>query len=172
MKTSNLKSYPPWSLIVVYVVILFIIGICSHQATGQTSVSFILQPVDLGVGIRADFYPLRAQGTERRAPGFYFSASYGNRGLYREQGLKDHVKATAGVLIPLKPYLNSLQSISIGVNYHWLNPYSTRDIWMNQIIYRHLSFELGNTIRIGRVFVCYSLDIPRWEPCFGAGVAF
>jgi len=148
----------------------FFHGIVLSQ--GRPSVSFILQPVDLGVGIRADFYPLRAQGTERRAPGFYFSASYGNRGLYREQGLKDHVKATAGVLIPLKPYRGWEFDISAGVNYHSLSSGSARDYRINPKIYESLSWELGHTVKIKRVMYTYTLDINRWEPCLGLGLLF
>ena len=148
----------------------FFHGIVLSQ--GRPSVSFILQPVDLGVGIRADFYPLRAQCTGRRAPGVYFSASYGNRGLYREQGLKDHVKATAGVLIPLKPYRGWGFDISFAVNYHHLGPGTIRDYSINQKIYESLSWELGHTVKFKRLVYTYTLDTNRWEPCLGLGLLF
>jgi len=138
----------------------------------EPSVSFVIQPSDWGVGIRTDYLVRGSRDPGYGSMGFYGSLSYGSWSLYKQAGLKDHIKVTTGVMLPLRPYRNSLQWITAGVNYHYFSPGSVRDIWISQIIYEHLSFELGHTVRIGRVHISYSLDIRRWEPCFGVGFVF
>jgi len=147
--------------------LLFLPSVCFSQ-----TIYLGFQPADLGIVIRGDIDK------------FYGSISYGNWGIYKYYGLKNHFKLTAGIMIPLKPDKYGFEvKPTIGINYHLLNgPMSGimdniprryfDDRWPNSKIFNHWSFELGTTIYMKRFALGMRTDILRWEPCIDVGIRF
>jgi len=124
------------------------------------------QPWDHGVGLRYDQHFWKI--------GAYTSASYGNWGMYKDAGLADHVKLTAGVLVPLSDWNDHQHDISIGVNRHFVSQFEVEDPYNNydgdNIANIPWSFELGLTLKAQRFTLAVRTDILRWEPCIDVGI--
>jgi len=124
------------------------------------------QPWDLGIGLRYDQHFWKV--------GAYGSVTYGNWYLYRQAGLKDHWKITAGLLIPIKDYMENKHDISIGLNRHFTKSFEVYDPLNiydgNKIIDHPWSFELGFTIKMQRFAIAVRTDILHWEPCIDLGI--
>jgi len=142
------------------VLILFLIGL---SLQGQT-VYVLFQLADLGIGLRSDYHI--------RNLGLYNSISYGNWGIYKYYDLKNHIKLTAGILIPLKDYNGCKFNFTVGVNYHLLSSAITNDSPLDPRIFNSWSFELGLAVKINHFAICVATDILRWEPEIGIGIKF
>ena len=129
--------------------------LCSAQPHGN-AIYIALQPVDFGVGVRVDHNMI------------YGSLTYGNGNVYRKNDLSNHVKATLGVLIPLKDYNGWKYDLTAGINYHTFN-FISKD-YLNPKIFNPWSFELGLTIKMKRFAIGMRTDILRWEPCVDIGI--
>uniref|UniRef100_A0A6H1ZST8 Outer membrane protein beta-barrel domain-containing protein n=1 Tax=viral metagenome TaxID=1070528 RepID=A0A6H1ZST8_9ZZZZ len=143
-------------------------GVCNAQG----SLYLLHQPVDIGFGVRVDYYPGVIYGFRHEKCGVYHSVSYGTLGLYRHRGLEHHIKFTTGVLVPIKPYKNVKYNITFGVSYHHLGKGSIQDLDINKELYNRWSYEVGLTFKMERFALCIVTDIPRWEPCIGIGFIF
>lgn len=119
----------------------------------------VFQPLDIGVGVRAD---LQIGDNE-----YYTSISYGNGGVYREYWLKDHYKVSAGYMFLLSDRGSEYDCwLTGGLNFHIVNNmYEYEHPTLNKIIYSPISFELGTTARINKFLFGVRTDIIRWEPC-------
>lgn len=157
--------------------ILFLAGmfrlVCGIEGvSAQRSLYLLHQPVDIGFGVRVDYYPAQFYGYRHEKCGVYNSLTYGNWGLYRENGLEHHIRFTTGVMIPLNPYKGVRYNLTFGVSYHHLGKGSVQDPGLNQELYNHWSYEGGLTFKAGHFALCLVTDIPRWEPCIGIGFIF
>ena len=123
------------------------------------------QPTDHGLGIRGDYHI-------NYWAGVYSSASYGQWRLYKWSGLDQHVKLTAGALIPYKDWMGNQHDFSLGLNYHWVSgEIAESEIYKNDKAFdRPWSFELGLTIKYPRFALAVRTDILRWEPCVDIGI--
>lgn len=159
-------------LITLLVFALFTIVSNAQTTPYKNSLAVSFQPVDLGMGIRYDRY--------LKDVGVYASVSYGNWALYKDYNLEDHVKATAGLLIPLKDYLGCNYDFTAGINYHVLHqsneiiydPAGRRLYELNEKILNPWSFELGMRVGMHRFILAIRTDIIRWEPCVDIGFNF
>jgi hypothetical protein len=159
--------------VMIYLIILvLLLFIVINKCESRGAIYLLHHPVDYGIGVRVDYYPLKNPDSVVQLPGFYNSVSYGSGGLYKLYGLRDHIKISSGVLIPLRPYPPARYAVSAGVNYHSVNRGSPGDIQVNEIILRPWSFEAGLSVYMRRLAVCFSTDILRWEPCIGIGYVF
>lgn len=133
--------------------------------SGVDAVYMSYQPVDHGLGIKADYHIWKI--------GLYNSLTYGNKGLYKIYQLGDHTKFTAGVLVPIKDlraeYHYCLQA---GVNYHLLDGSVNDDPIVNPKIFRPWSYELGICMYVGGFALSMRTDIRRWEPGVDVGINF
>jgi len=160
-----------WVMIylIILVLLLFIV-IKNCEARG--AIWLLHQPVDYGIGVRADYYLPKNPDTVVQLPGFYNSVSYGSGGLYKLYGLRDHIKISSGVLIPLRPDPPLRYVLSAGVNYHSVNRGSPGYLRVNEIILRPWSFEAGLSVYMRRLAFAANTDILRWEPSIGIGIIF
>ena len=172
MKTIDLRPYPWRTFLGIFVMVVLLMGMCERKCSGQGAIYLLHQPVDNGIGVRVDYYPLSGKDHGKLIPGLYHSASYGSGGLYKMYGLKDHIKLTTGILIPLEPYNSDRVDISAAFNYHQLSRGESGDYQVNERILGHWSFELGADVKFRCLAVCVSTDILRWEPCIGIGIVF
>ena len=117
----------------------------------QDAIYLTVQPCDYGVGLRYDYMFNRA--------GIYSSLSYGNWSLYKQAGLKHHIKITIGSLLPVYN-----QHATVGINYHSIQ----QVILLEQ--YHTISFELGFTAQIRNILIGLRTDILNWEPYVDIGI--
>jgi len=141
----------------IIIIIILALSICTRM-NGQTTIYGAFQPIDYGVGIRADVNRV------------YASVSYGNNGLYKQAFIQNHTKVTMGALIPLKDYHNNKYDISLGINYHSMVVTKKDEVWVNPKIYNPWSFELGITTKLRSIAFAVATDILRWEPCVFIGI--
>jgi hypothetical protein len=135
-------------------ILIMAIFLCVTFSRAQES-SFYLafQPFDLGLGLRYDLCFDKI--------GFYSSASYGSYYLYKMNGLRDHVKLTAGIMIP---YHKDFY-FTAGANYHYVNAVNPSVDVINSRILDRWSFEIGITAVIFKRFrIGLRTDVLRWEP--------
>jgi hypothetical protein len=135
-----------------------------NTASQVRAIHASLQPVDFGLGVRVDY---TLKGTR-----WYNSLSYGDWGLYRQFGLRGHIKATAGPLIriPVRDNYGARFWFSVGVNYHHIMDISEAQVmFLNPRVFDPISYKLGITLHQGRFTLNVRTDIPRWEPCFDIG---
>lgn len=154
-------------LIAILVVVLMSItieGVSQIYEKPLNAIYLSYQPIDHGLGIRGDYHFWKA--------GIYGSASYGRWGLYKHASLKNHIKLTVGILVPLKRYLPNQFDISIGLNHHHVEKIISPDAvyWASGIIYYPWSYEIGLTTKLKRITVGVRTDIMRWEPCIDIGI--
>lgn len=123
------------------------------------------QPWDHGLGIRGDYHI-------NYWAGVYGSASYGQWGLYKGSGLDQHVKLTAGILIPWKDWSGNQHDWTVGLNRHWVSGHiEESEIYKDDpVFHQPWSFELGLTIKFQRFALGMRTDILRWEPCIDVGI--
>lgn len=133
------------------------------KAQSYNAVYVSHQPVDLGIGMRGDYYIKRM--------GLYSSLSYGNWGFYKREDIKHHVKFTTGVLVPLPDYNGGIFDITAGINYHLFGSIPIESP-LNPHIFNPWSFELGLTTKLRYFAVAIRIDILRWEPCVDIGFTF
>jgi len=124
------------------------------------------QPWDHGIGLRYDHHVWKM--------GLYSSATYGSWGLYKQSGLTNHVKLSAGILIPLADYIGYQYDISLAANrhfvdYEWIDDYAGVYNY-DKIASRPWSFEIGLTIKMRRFTLGCRTDILHWEPCIDIGI--
>ncbi len=126
------------------------------------------QPWDHGLGLRYDQYIWKM--------GAYGSVTYGNLGLYKGAGLKNHWKFTAGILIPINDdRMGNQADITLALNRHFVKTFDVDDPYNNyddtgRIENTPWSFELGMTIKLRRFALGMRTDILRWEPCIDIGI--
>jgi hypothetical protein len=123
------------------------------------------QPWDHGLGIRGDYHI-------NYWAGVYGSASYGEWGLYKMSGLGQHMKLTAGILIPYKDYAGGQFDWTVGINYHkvWGEIVESEVFKDDPQFHNPWSFELGFTCKLERFTIGCRTDILRWEPCIDVGI--
>ena len=122
------------------------------QITYSQIICVSYTPNDAGVGLRYD--------QQFNHWGIYGSASYGNGYLYKQAGISDHVKISAGISVRTSDYAY----ITAGVNWHSQPDYC--DL-------KKLSFEIGTFIKVfDRTFIGVRTDILRWEPGIDLGFKF
>jgi len=123
------------------------------------------QPTDHGLGLRGDYHI-------NHWAGVYGSASYGQWRLYKWSGLDKHIKATLGVLIPIKDWMGNQHDVSVGLNHHWVSgEIVDSELFHNDKAFDNpWSFELGLTIKYPRFAIAIRTDILRWEPGIDIGI--
>ena len=152
------------------VLLLFISTICFGQINEkQLPVAYIAyQPFDYGIGLRGDYYFNNWIGT-------YGSATWGTLGLYKSAGLKNHIKMTLGILIPVESEKSSILNVSIGGNYHHIQKidgFDPENYWASSAIYEPFSFEIGISAKFKKFVIAFRTDVLRWEPCVDIGIPF
>lgn len=143
-------------------ILITIFVFCSIFARSQNHTLYIVfQPLDLGLGLRYDLCFNKI--------GFYTSVSYGSYYLYKMNGLRDHIKLTAGLMIL---YHKDFYFIG-GANYHYINAFNPSIDVINSRILDHWSFELGVTsVIFKKIKIGLRTDILKWEPCIDLGLIF
>jgi hypothetical protein len=144
------------------IIILSMLVMCEGKA--QNAIYVAIQPVDVGIGIRGDYY--------FNDIGAYSSVSYGNGGLYKHFNMQHHVKLTTGVLIPLPDYQTWKYDFTVGINYHYIHDATINNISVDPEIFNPLSFELGLAVKMKYLAIGIRTDILRWEPCVDVGYVF
>jgi len=137
--------------------LLSVLLVVCQVLSAQDAFYLAFQPADLGVGVRCDWHIGRL--------GLYNSFTYGDWGVYREYGLKHHMKMTAGVLLPLSDYRSWEYAVSAGFNYHSFRYSYIEGFEVDSRILDPCSFELGLTVRMRWWALGVRTDILRWEPC-------
>ena len=161
-------------LTIILMFMLFHDGIAQTNKGLQIKAVYIAtQPVDFGIGQRIDI------GFKNNAIQLYESLSYGNWGLYKNNKIKHHFKASLGIMAPfatqsIQATLNhSRFFVTTAINYHWLSEAYVDNELVDPRIFNPWSFELGIT---GYTWKHFSLgvrtDILRWEPCIDFGYKF
>lgn len=160
-------------LLLTTLMFLFLTPVTQPQSVKIKTEYLLIQPVDFGIGHRLDI------GFSTTDLQLYESISYGNWGLYRQNGIRDHIKFTIGLMHALKPHTNekTLSTdqffITFGLNYHLLTKYAEPDIPLDSDIFNPWSFELGITAYSWKkVAIGIRTDILRWEPCMDFGYRF
>ncbi len=153
------------------IIVLIVLFSISMESAGQrrekppNALYLSYQPADHGLGIRGDYHI-------NHWAGVYGSGSYGRWGLYQDSGLGDHVKLTAGILIPYKKWRNNNYDFTLGLNYHWVSGQAVGNGVFNGDPFFHQpwSFEIGLTMKMHRFALGMRTDILRWEPCIDVGI--
>lgn len=137
----------------------------AFRETPSPTIYLAYQPWDHGLGLRSDYHI-------NHWAGVYGSASYGQWGLYQQSGLGQHVKLTAGILIPYKDYAGGQFDFSLGLNYHkvWGEVVENEIFKDDPVFHKNWSFELGLTCKLKRFALGVRTDILRWEPCVDIGI--
>ena len=158
----------------ILIAILIIPGICFSQVNSpRISAAYLsCAPVDFGIGERIDF-------TVSDRVKIYESVTYGNWGLYKENGLEDHYRISLGMMWRLQersfdPRMRNRYFYLTGaINYHIFNATDNVNESLNSIVMQPWSFELGVTFYVSQnVSVGVRTDIPRWEPGIDFGFRF
>lgn len=154
--------------ILLFVFLFFTVAMAGQTEQKQFSFDAVyvaFQPVDFGVGIRADYH--------LGIVGVYNSITYGDWGMYRRFDVRHHVKYTMGVKVPLKDYNNSKYGFTVGINYHKLGSVMVNKEEWNPALFNPWSFEIGFTVYCWNHFaVGIRTDILRKEPCADFGYSF
>jgi len=166
-KSENAPLWKPVIVVLVVLVLSFCITMSLKSQSRETplpAVYLVTQPTDLGFGVRGDYHLNHWAGA-------YGSVSYGQWRYYKWSGLDDHIKATLGVLIPLKDFRGNQHDLSVGLNYHWVSgEVVPSDMFRDaDIFHAPFSFELGLTIKYPRFALAFRTDVLRWEPCIDIG---
>ena len=148
-------------------VLIIIMATCIRNGYGQTAAYYSLQPADAGSGIRIDYFPF-----DKSQIGLYNSISYGQGNNYKKVGITNHLKLTAGILIPILYDLPWQNAITAGINYHSMTKPADIPQMLNYRIFDPWSYEIGLTTRFERFQLGVRTDIPRWEPCIDVGFNF
>jgi len=172
MRKQSQNGWSAWEGLGIIILIMFLIVLCSRPAKAQGAVYTSYHLVDHGIDLRGDFEGDRGSKSLFKRVGSYYGASYGNWGLYRLYGLEHHIKVTAGILIPLRPYYKWVYNLSIGTNYHHLGKGSEINYQVNPEIYHSWSYELGLSVRMKKMAGFFATDMRRWEPGIGLGFLF
>lgn len=146
------------------IIIIGLLLIFCGKANTQNAIYLTLQPTDLGLGIRSDYYI--------KDLGFYSSLSYGNGYIYRKRNLKHHIKLSTGILIPLPNYRGNMYDITAGINYHYEESLTIHYPSIETNDFNPLSYELGITVKFKCFTFAVRTDIPRFETYFDIGILF
>jgi hypothetical protein len=149
------------------IVIAIIMATCIRNGYGQMAIYYAFQPTDLGSGIRVDYFPFN-----KSEIGIYNSISYGRGNYYKKVGITDHLKLTAGILVPILQEIPWQNAVTVGISYHNLTKPADIPQLMNYRIFDPFSFELGLTAKFDRFQLGLRTDIPRWESAVDVGVNF
>ena len=157
---------------IIVILIALLLTICSRtqaqcfkQPVHPNTIYLAVQPIDIGLGIRYDYHINRL--------GLYNSITYGDLYLYRHNGIKNHVKVTTGISLPLRDYNTGYFDATIGINYHYSDPRPLPNNWWYSLLKEYSriwSFELGLSVKFKYFAIAVRTDIPRWEPCFDFGI--
>jgi hypothetical protein len=132
-------------------------------ATLQAQVIYgSFQPADFGLGVRCDY---TVKGLR-----VYNSLSYGNGGVYKCNDVRNHIKATVGIMPPLPDYNGNQFNLTAGLNYHHIGSAKLEGATVDSKIFNPLSFEMGLAVRIKGFAFAVSTDILRWEPAIYLGL--
>ncbi len=139
--------------VIVIIVFLFFCGLCS----AQTGFSMVLQPSDLGVGLRVD------QQISDRA-GVY--AMY-TRGAYRFEGgyVNNHRKMSLGGIW----YTRQKSFLTVGLSYHTYGSYHF-DIEIPKQTLKPVSFDVGVGVILDNFIVFCTVDPLKWDVGVGVGI--
>ena len=174
MKTQKPKGkwIAPIYFIGIAIVILF--SIFSPKCQAQcltdykqpvTSIYLAYQPADHGLGLRVDYLRIGKFN-------LYSSASYGTSGIYKQYGLKSHMKLTQGIMYRIPDYNGSRFFVTAGINYHDIFGTYPTIYSVDPLIYDNWSYELGVSLKIKWFALGLRTDINRWEPCVDLGYNF
>ena len=148
---------------------MFLIGVTARSqiipeeySRHSNGIYLSYQPADHGLGLRVDYSIGKLN--------LYNSASYGTWGVYKEYGVRDHMKLTQGFMIRIPDYMGFKYYVTGGLNYHEIFNTSYSDFEVDAMIFNHWSFELGFTCKLKRIAIAVATDIPRWEPCVYLGI--
>ena len=152
-------------------IVLIVLFSISMESVGQlrekppNALYLSYQPWDHGLGIRGDYHL-------NHWVGVYGSGSYGQWGLYKSSGLDQHVKLTAGILIPWKDWRGNQYDWSVGLNHHWVSGQvvESKIFEDDPVFHQPWSFEVGFTVKMKRFALGMRTDILRWEPCIDVGI--
>lgn len=130
------------------ILILFLFLICTFLQA-QNTISLILQPIDLGLGLRYDH--------QIRDISIYTSVS---KGHYKDV---KHIKTSLGVSHCLKtgPY------ISIAATYH---NYTNKSDVLPEKVYNPISFDFGSGFKFKRVMIGFIYDPLKREGGLNFGI--
>lgn len=161
-------------LTIILMFMLFHDGIAQTNKGLQIKAVYIAtQPVDFGIGQRIDI------GFKNDALQLYESLTYGDWGLYKQNGLRHHLKASVGIMAPI--YQRCQQTVlnhnefflTAAINYHHLGEASINNEIVDPGIFNPWSFEIGITgYTWSRFAIAVRTDILRWEPCVDFGYKF
>lgn len=148
-------------------------NISAQKSIKIRSIYLATQPVDFGIGQRIDI------GFKNDALQLYESLTYGDWGLYKQNGLRHHLKASIGIMAPIyqrynQTVLNHNEFFVTGaVNYHHLGKATINNEIVDPRIFNPWSFEIGITgYTWSRFAIGVRTDILRWEPCIDFGYKF
>jgi hypothetical protein len=129
----------------------------------NNSIYALLQPADLGYGLRYDriFKNL----------GVYISGSYGNYNLPNGDYIKDHFKIASGLLM-YSPCFVEDAFISCGVSYHHYGEYYFSSGVIPNFTLSPVSCELGVGTRLGLISVAFRMDVLKYESSIEVGLNF
>jgi hypothetical protein len=131
----------------IIVIFLFLLP---AWAMAQTTFYGLIQPSDLGLGLRID--------QQMGYLGIYVSASYGNYKFGENCYLKDHYKFSLGGL----KYTSKDAYFSFGLCYHKYGKYN----FYNDVPVFTLtpfSFEVGVGTTLGRFCTALAVDVLKWD---------
>ena len=149
---------------ILFITLFFTVQLTA-QKTSFDAVYISHQPIDFGVGLRLDYH--------LGSVGLYNSLSYGDGALYRKFDMRDHYKATMGIRIPMRDYLDNKYGINIGINYHTLGSYVKENISWDTKLFNPWSFEVGISVYCwGKFALGIRTDVLRYEPCLDLGYTF
>lgn len=122
----------------------------------QTTLYGIIQPSDLGLGVRVD--------QQIKSGGMYASVS---RGDYKFNGgyVNNHWKVSLGGVVhtPHESFL------TLGLNYHNYGQYLFPDNLIPDNALTPFSFDMGVGVKLGRFVSEFTLDILKWDVGVGLG---
>lgn len=142
----------------------------------QTTLHFIFQPGDLGLGFRGDYRFNSGNKDEYGLSrfGMYSLASIGKYRLGKDEYIKNHLKLGLGGLFYLRPipFEKKQGFINFGLSYH---DYGERNYYpetINEKAFNHLSIDIGFGARRENFSAFISMDPLKQEGTVGIGLAF
>jgi hypothetical protein len=144
--------------------LIFILFLLPSVLSAQTNtISIVLQPVDLGIGLRYD--------KKIDNLGLYVSASYGNYSIDENTGIRNHIKSVIGALkyLPGKFNGHPLGYLSAGVSYSY---YGNIQGYFSERTLQPVSMEFGCGVRFKKAMTGFSYDPIKNESTLAFGINF
>ena len=165
-KRKGCLLYSSLIIAFMFVTILLFTTKCNAQPSNKqpNAIYLAFQPRDLGVGVRYDH--------SFNGVGAYTSITYGNYNIAEDTYIKDHIKSTIGISIPMRDYMTWHYAFNAAINYHIWGDVSKDGLQLDSKIFNPWSFELGLSVKMAHFAIGLRTDIMRWEPCVDIGIPF